>query len=114
MEDREEHSFKVWLYLPVCLQLVITQKITYLKNTKLGSKKAALGIGAAFILIPVFFNDEQDKFSSIAVTAGMTLATMNSGNIKKMAINQMDLFEHLFRNLKKLQDSSKSSKRIFY
>ena len=113
MEDREEHSFKSMALSAGLFATGYNLKNNYLKNTKLGSKKAALGIGAAFSLIPVFFNDEQDKFSSIAVTAGMTLATMNSGNIKKVAINQMDLFEHLFRNLKKLQDSQNQVKEFF-
>ena len=113
IEDREEHSFGNIMLSAGLFALGYNLKNNYLKHSKLGSKKAALGIGAAFSVIPAIFNKDQSALTTLATATAMGVFTANSGNIKKIAINSMDLFEGTLKNLKKLQTKQSEIKEFF-
>lgn len=112
VEDREEHKLRSALVSAGMFGIGYSLKDNYLKSFNI-NKKYGAAIGAVFSLIPAMFSEKQDFMTSVATAGILAGANLNSDKINKLIINNVDLFQGTLKNLKKVNETTRSIEEFF-
>lgn len=112
VDDRQEHDVRSALVTVGTFSLGYNLGNNYLRSHNLNNRQKA-ALGAAFSLVPAFLNEKQDFSTTLLTTATMALFALKGKQIKKIAVDNAELFEGLFINLKKFNENQNAIKEFF-